>query len=174
MKEDPAVKYGPGAWFTLRRRAYRATTPELEDAFCRDMRDVCENFPCTTCSSHCKEYMEKNPPESYKGRPRGMFIWLWSFQNVVNVRLGKPTVDFETAWSAQEHPEKCEENCGAQITIVGLSDKSGKESQKQIKDTLPDIKLISSPITTRRVPTIPSVRPINAPFYVVPRTSRRR
>lgn len=50
-----------------------------------------EIFPCEKCINHYKKYILENPPE----KEQYMFVYTWKFHNAVNVRLGKPTMDFD-------------------------------------------------------------------------------
>lgn len=106
-RTDP--KYvGPGTWDFLTRLAVKAVNSKLELEFKRELTEACEGYPCHVCAGHCKEYMKNHPVDKYFGMfimvngqkvMIGMFIWIWKFHNAVNARLGKPIMDWDTAYN---------------------------------------------------------------------------
>jgi len=102
---DP-TKVGPGTWFSMHRMAIKAKTPEKKQAFIEFINDICDNFKCLKCRGHCQAYIKTNPPSEFMnikdektGEDIGMFKWSTVFHNAVNVRLGKPVMDYATAYS---------------------------------------------------------------------------
>ena len=108
---------GPGVWNIIHRRAWLAQTVESQRSFIEFMKDVCYHFPCVVCRGHCSEYIKNHPMEEYLGvtvkmgtetRALGLFIWTWKFHNAVNIRLRKPLMSWDTAYSL--YSELQEEN----------------------------------------------------------------
>jgi hypothetical protein len=116
---NPKV-FGPGAWLVIHTLAYEAKTRDKKVSFERDMKTICDGLMCNTCSHHCNKYQEQNPIRDYwnikdqNGEDIGMFKWSWAFHNAVNVRLGKPVMDFKTAYQlySKNSPAVCTQNCG--------------------------------------------------------------
>lgn len=92
----------------IHRRAKRCKTDAAKKEFIEDIKQLSEEFPCTKCRKHMQEHLKVSPFEPYmnikneKGDHIGMFKWTWDFHNAVNTRLGKPYVDFNTAWNLTE------------------------------------------------------------------------
>lgn len=61
--------------------------------FCRWIRTVPDELPCSKCRKHAREYLENYPPEN---EPNS-FRWGWQFHNTVNERKKKPIMDYATA-----------------------------------------------------------------------------
>jgi hypothetical protein len=104
---DPAY-VGPGYWVALTTEAFKADTKEKQLQWIKFMRNACVNFPCKVCANHCQEYMKTSPPEDFlnvtieingEKKQLGMFIWIWRFHNVVNARLNKPIMSWDTAYN---------------------------------------------------------------------------
>jgi hypothetical protein len=91
-------------WFIIHTMAINATTPKKMEAFVDFMQTVCDNHRCQNCSYHCKKYLSEHPVSkefnriSESGRSIGCFYWSWQFHNAVNRRLGKPVMDYITAY----------------------------------------------------------------------------
>lgn len=111
-------KEGPGVWFALKTLAKKATTKERFNKWVEDVIDLISNLRCLVCREHALEYLDKNPPHrafgyTYKGQEMGAFRWVWNFHNTVNVRLGKPLLDFESAVSLYyDEASNCSSTCG--------------------------------------------------------------
>ena len=130
---DPEV-VGPGTWFSIHLKAKHITNYEDIENFIKYMVLISETFPCKKCRKHIKEYIRTHPFEDLKqmenedGEKTGMFKWAWMFHNTVNDRLGKPYVDWDTAWSMyDEEIEVCSKNCGESdhdIPVTFFSDTS--------------------------------------------------
>lgn len=132
---DPA-KVGPGTWFSIHRMAIRAKTPEKKQAFIEFMTDICDNFKCLKCRGHCQAYIKTNPigdflnvKDEKSGEDIGMFKWSTIFHNAVNVRLGKPVMDYTTAYNLYSDSEfgVCAKDCDKTEapSLTELSHKSG-------------------------------------------------
>lgn len=116
---------GPGNWFvihTMAKRAGESGNPyQAKMAFWNHMKMLSETFPCITCRNHIKEYLDKNPIEPFwriidesTGQDVGLFKYTWIFHNIVNVRLGKPEMSWNTAYSMyyDEEESVCSLSCG--------------------------------------------------------------
>lgn len=104
VSTDPKI-IGPGIWFVIHLTARRAKDEQSKQAFVALMKSLAAKFPCEKCRTHINAYLTKNSFEPYwnakhtNGEENGMFTWSWNFHNTVNTRLGKPYVDYETAWN---------------------------------------------------------------------------
>ena len=99
-----ATQDGRGIWFIFQIKAILATTPELKKQFVDEMIFLSIHYPCEKCRNHIKKFLKDNPIELYLNVSRGdrdigMFKWIWSLHNSVNIRLGKPIMDFDTAFN---------------------------------------------------------------------------
>lgn len=96
---------GPGQWYTLHSQAKRAINEDKKKRFVEFVYEVRDDMRCDKCRNHMTEYLQHNPFEPYwnivgkSGEPVGMFKWTWNFHNAVNSRLGKPIMDWETAYN---------------------------------------------------------------------------
>ena len=122
-KDHTDPKYiGPGKWHTIHQLAWKAQTPDGKRMFKTFMTDTCNEFPCSTCRTHCQEYMKNHPMEEYENvlvevgnekLPLGLFVWAWKFHNVVNARLGKPQMTWDTSYNMYSGKEglMCSKAC---------------------------------------------------------------
>lgn len=116
-KDQTPEKLGPGYWFRIHTKGKNAKTiGEIKD-YIRFIKEVEEEFPCDVCTGELKIYVKNNPIENYvnlvdeKSQRIGMFTWSWQLHNDVNIRLGKPRLDFETCYNLYGG-EKCHKiNC---------------------------------------------------------------
>ncbi len=116
---DPKI-FGPGTWFNMHIVALDADTPEKIQHFIIYIRMIVTKLPCRGCSSHAIKYVETNSPEQFvnltdkTGKNIGMFKWSWMFHNDVNNRLGKPIINWDTAYSMYKDDEMaiCPIGCG--------------------------------------------------------------
>lgn len=114
---------GPGIWFTIHLMAYHATDPLKKQQFMEYMRMVVDNLKCEKCRMHAKRYLEEHPMEPYlnlknmAGQDIGLFKWTWIFHNAVNSRLGKPILDWDTAYAMYSSPDflVCKGSCGEDV-----------------------------------------------------------
>ncbi len=133
---NPKVS-GPGAWYAIHTMAAHVETREEETNCIRNIKLFCNNFKCLTCRGHAQEYIKQHPMEPYLnvkddvGRKIGLFKWTWIFHNFVNTRLGKPYINFPTAYSIYTDSNNgvCMTSCGEEeesipVTIVSRSDLS--------------------------------------------------
>lgn len=108
-KDHTDPKYiGPGKWHDIHQVAWEAQNKIGKEHFVSFMNNLCEKFPCSTCRSHCKEYMQNHPMKNYEdvlvevGNDRlslGLFVWAWKFHNAVNARLNKPQMSWDTCYN---------------------------------------------------------------------------
>lgn len=116
---NPA-SFGPGAWLVIHTLAYNAQTNSEKKHFQASMKHICNGLKCGTCNMHCNEYLKAHPVKDYwhvknkDGKDVGMFKWSWAFHNTVNARLGKPILDYDTAYHLYSNSEDTvctKENC---------------------------------------------------------------
>lgn len=116
---DPKI-IGPGSWNIIHRMAFAAKTRPAMENFIFLMKQICDGFPCKVCKGHCQEYIKNHPMEKeyntlVGGESLGMFLWSWRFHNAVNLRLGKPQMNWQTAYDLYSGKmgeiEVCSANC---------------------------------------------------------------
>lgn len=133
---------GPGLWFVIHLTAIYATTPQSISDYIRQIKLMINNHPCGDCRKHATKYLTIDPPENYVDMKRndtmiGMFVWSWQFHNVVNTRLDKPIIDFDTAYNMYQSSNipSCHESCGKnnnnsdQNLISSISDLNNEKIQ---------------------------------------------
>lgn len=117
MQVEPKV-FGPGTWFTIHTLALKARTRSEMDEFVSSLVHIISHLPCYDCINHATKYLKEHPIIKFydvgdsKGRRIGMFIYTWKFHNDVNLRLGKPYLDMDTAYSMYTHIPECVGDCG--------------------------------------------------------------
>lgn len=118
---NPAV-IGPGVWYSIHLKSKHATTFEKKQEFVEYMKQLSEEFPCMNCRTHITEYLNNNPFDTFfqmvdnEENDIGLFKWGWIFHNAVNTRLGKPYVDWKTAWEMYSYNDRiCSLDCGNDI-----------------------------------------------------------
>jgi Erv1 / Alr family len=113
---NPAI-IGSGAWYIITLKAKHAITDEAKNEFIDFMYMLSVEFICGNCRNHIQAYLRDHPFEPYmnlkndKGEDVGMFKWVWTFHNAVNIRLAKPYVDWETAWGMYDTGAEVCTNC---------------------------------------------------------------
>ena len=119
---DPTV-VGPGTWWYTHKKAKETTTDKKIDEFIDHMDFLEKNFSCHNCRKHIQQYIDTHSFEDLRhltnkeGTRIGMFKWAWMFHNAVNTRIGKPHVDWETAWAMYDDDDDdnestvCSKNC---------------------------------------------------------------
>lgn len=124
---NPAV-VGPGVWFSIHLKAKNATTHRRKEDFIEYMNMLSEEFPCIKCRKHIQAYLKENSFDNFYNMTDeddediGLFKWTWIFHNTVNNRLGKPYIDWETAWSMYDEgdmicSQECDESSDEILTI---------------------------------------------------------
>lgn len=97
MDTRPEV-IGPGEWNALHRVAAKAIGSDGRRCFRNYVKNLAENFKCEKCRLHMQDYIKKNPLNRVGRGDKDPFKWTWQFHNTVNLRLGKPLLEFEEAW----------------------------------------------------------------------------
>ena len=93
----PAV-FSPSIWDMLHVMAM--TYPEHPDMHRQRsmsllLQNLCPNLPCPGCGQHCQLYITENPPNV--SHREDLKLWLYTFHNAVNTRLGKRNMPPEEA-----------------------------------------------------------------------------
>lgn len=112
--------FGPGAWLVIHTLAFDAITNDKKKCFEETMKVIQRGLKCEMCKIHCGKYLKKHPMRDYwnvldrKGKDIGMFKWTWAFHNAVNTRLGKPVMDWDTAYHLYSDSKDtvCTKDCG--------------------------------------------------------------
>lgn len=122
------VIVGPGVWFSIHLTSKDATTPEKKKHFIQYMQQLSEEFPCLKCRNHIQDYLKDNSFDDFytiineEGDDVGLFKWSWIFHNTVNTRLGKPYMEWETAWSSYNNTDDgdmiCSQECDKSIQDI--------------------------------------------------------
>jgi len=149
-KEEPDISrlsnptiVGPGVWFSIHLKARDAVTPDKKKQFIEYIQQLSEEFPCLKCRTHIQEYLSTNPFDDFytivneDGIDIGLFKWSWIFHNTVNTRLGKPYMEWETAWSSYNNTDDgdmiCSQECDKDSNVDSVDtdvitiDKNTKE-----------------------------------------------
>lgn len=130
---------GPGYWYDIHHMARRATTEETKYRFLDRMNYLRGEYPCNKCRPHIGEFMDVHPIRQFwnlrhgkTGEEIGMFKWSWMFHNAVNSRLGKPNVDFDTAYNLYGGTGSlvCTSGCDDEKSETSESESSRSESSK--------------------------------------------
>ena len=117
-----SVYIGPGYWIYGHKKARNANTYQKKVEFVNFLNELSVNFPCHVCRSHIKEYLKSHSTEPYwniKDAKTKMDIgftkYFWEFHNVVNKRLNKPIMDWDTMmglYAEDDDNAVCESDCG--------------------------------------------------------------
>ena len=105
---------GPGVWLILHFKSL-SSSPEEFKKFTDEVKKM---FPCEICIRHLEIFCKNHPFDNYKGITNreghdiGMFQWTWMLHNSVNIRLGKPRMDFDTAYNMYKNHTQCHSKCG--------------------------------------------------------------
>ena len=120
---DPG-KVGPGIWYVFFEQAISSKTKEEQKEFISLMKNIIDRMRCPVCKEHALKYLAENPPDKYLnitlpgGENIGMFKYVWKFKKAVNKRLGKPEMDWDTAYGIYSKPESvCTEVCSGKSSI---------------------------------------------------------
>lgn len=156
MSEKSAVKVkyptnpallGLGVWYIVHTLAKHATTPEKKNEFIDFMYLLSVEFPCGKCRTHIQEYIREHSFEPYmnivndKGEDIGLFKWSWMFHNAVNVRLHKPFLDFDTAYSMFDTGREVCTNCSNSMSQNNSKEVSYEDSFEDKKEKVKSNKL---------------------------------
>ena len=92
----PKREWGPRAWHWLHNMAITySDNPTLADkqmAYRRIYKFI-EGLPCEECRRHSMQYISAVPPDYTDSHT--LQIWVWTFHNSVNKRLGRPIFTLE-------------------------------------------------------------------------------
>lgn len=95
---------GPGIWHVLHKLGLEAQDENEITCYIWMVYRTIETLDCS-CKHHAIEYAQNNPPELFRniiddeGKQIGMFLWSFLFHNNVNLRLNKPLLNFDQAYS---------------------------------------------------------------------------
>jgi len=86
------------------------------------LKSICiiiDSIHCNKCREHAMAYLkENNPKKSFDVKDEngvyvGLFNYFYDFHNTVNIRIGKPYMNYETAKEMYyTKSEACEDFCG--------------------------------------------------------------
>lgn len=121
---DPE-KSGSGLWFIIHTTGKEANTEEKKKNFVSLIDSIAHNHPCGNCRSHMNEYLQRHPIKNFwvvydeSGKDIGIFLWTFIFHNAVNSRIGKPQMDFQTAYNmyANDDIKPCTAQCGQKTEV---------------------------------------------------------
>lgn len=86
-------KWGPYYWGALHLAALGCPDVQVLRTFIECYKTV---LPCLSCRAHFTQVLDENPiPDSPD--PMAIFKWSVDVHNIVNVRLGKPVIEYEEA-----------------------------------------------------------------------------
>lgn len=105
-----------GIWYTIHSMALFSTSREKMEFYVEYINYLSNNFPCTKCIIHFKNYIKNNNPSKYFNVKDGLFKWSVEFHNAVNVRLGKPVITLAEAYKIYTVHNVCTD-CGSNTQI---------------------------------------------------------
>lgn len=91
-----------GGWTLLHTSAIAypvSPTSEEREAMQYFINGMSRTFPCLSCRDHFRGYVIGHPPNVTSRND--LIIWMWSFHNAVNERLGKQKFnlgDYKKTW----------------------------------------------------------------------------
>jgi len=104
---------GPGVHHATMVYAKHITKRSMRE-FERYVKMQCEEFGCTKCTPHCRDYIKKHPPTKHPlkidrktKRDLTAFEWTVNYRNAINSRIGKPLVSFENAYDMYYGDKLC-------------------------------------------------------------------
>jgi len=126
MSSNPEY-IGPGYWASWHIKSLQADTKERKSEIARNIAIDISYFPCMKCRNHAKEYIKGKPlmPAVRSGDPLSLFKWTVEFHNAVNLRLGKPMINWQKAEKLWSGENVCLEDCGME------EEKEEKEEMKE-------------------------------------------
>jgi hypothetical protein len=113
MSADP--KYiGPGVWVSWHRKTLLTDTKRKKSEVARSIALDISVFACAKCRNHAKEYVRSHPllPAVESTDPLSLFKWTVDFHNAVNLRLGKPMINWQKAEKMWSGENICVGDCG--------------------------------------------------------------
>jgi hypothetical protein len=93
-----------GIWHIYKIKAIQAQTDQQKTDFFKELMWLSQNFPCAKCRKHMTKYIQNEPFDLYMNvtvgdNDVGCFKYISNLQNSVNLKLGKPLVPFDVAYS---------------------------------------------------------------------------
>lgn len=140
---DPAI-WGPKVWDFLLTISLKADPQYVLPVI--DMYVAC--LPCIHCRRSFKEYCKQLPPSTMSASSDELFKWVWTMHDMVNQKLGKPSLTFEKS-KRRYNTFTCYVNCIDVVDILTcMTCCSYKENNEdglfKIASSLPDIKYLLS------------------------------
>ncbi len=135
---------GPGSWKALHILAKFSDTHN-NNHYADFVRYFCDEFKCGDCREHCGSFLNKIPPEKFKGQEWGMSEHSRQFHNAANKGLGKPIMDWETyqqIWIDKDSVSFCTKGCGDKKEKYGPEELSAINFTRLKKVGLRDPELV--------------------------------
>lgn len=104
-------------WIDIHELSANVVSPDQIEPTYRSIQIILRSVRCERCSKHISIYHQEHPIDSYlqKDRLTGLFDYYYEFHNAVNLRLGKPHMNYKSALQMYfESPETspCDTFCG--------------------------------------------------------------
>jgi len=94
---QPSV-WGPHVWRTIHYIALGYPDNADSMAYKEFFLNLWKVIPCLKCSINYKRHLDELPPiDQYLGSKDDLFKWTVALHNIVNMELGKPQMDVDTA-----------------------------------------------------------------------------
>ena len=93
-----------GIWFVFHNLARRIITENDKDCLMKVVYKTVDDFRCSACRGHAIEYLNSHSVDDYwtrvndYGEDVGLFEYFWEFHNAVNLRIGKPVLNWDDAY----------------------------------------------------------------------------
>lgn len=126
---------GPGYWNAFHLAARWAQDADGLANLYGYMEFMRKHFPCETCRVHIDKFFTTVPIEKYKHRLQrdakdkyyvGPFRYTWEMHNVVNQRLRKPIMSWETAY-ATYFDVPCTDFCAGIDDLISSPEENPKK-----------------------------------------------
>ncbi len=144
-------KLGPGIWWYTHMKAIKATNDIKINDFINHINFLTDNFWCQSCKKHLHHYINNHPFEELRyltnenNKRIGMFKWSWMFHNTVNTRIGKPYIDWTTAWSMYEEESfVCSKGCDKAVSDESNSDETDESNSDETDESNSDESLYNN------------------------------
>jgi hypothetical protein len=122
-------EWGRHAWTWLHYASFglpETPTPAEQAAALAQLHALSSLLPCSACRDHYRAMLAASPPEPHVGSGEAFARYIVDLHNRVNVRLGKPEVDFEAA-RAMYGDALCSDDCGEEA-VVPLATTDGTDA----------------------------------------------
>lgn len=90
------TEWGPACWVFFHTIVSKIKPDEfmkVRDGLTNQLRVICSNLPCPSCSSHSKRYFRNQRSLDFQSKEEMIGFW-WHFHNHVNKMKGKPELPF--------------------------------------------------------------------------------